>query len=107
MYLAITTLKENFTMNGEFAGGFIAGIGLMVLITVITLVVRESNENGGYSDKMVITYHNPDKPYERKLINDMVNASGIQTNFVNKEVTMDKWRITYRLTNPYRDRNDN
>lgn len=107
MYLAITTLKENFTMNGEFIGGFIAGFGLMVLITVITLVVRQSNECGGYQDKMVIEYHNPSKPYERKLINDLVNASGIQTNFVNKEVSMDKWRITYRLTNPDNYKNDN
>lgn len=106
MYLAITTLKENF-MNGEFIGGFIAGVGLMVLITVITLVVRQSNEYGGYQDKMVIEYHNPSKPYERKLINDLVNASGIQTNFVNKEVTMDKWRITYVLTNPDNYKNDN
>ena len=94
-------------MNGEFIGGFIAGIGLMVLAVVITFVVRNCNENSGYTDKMVIEYHNPSKPYERKLINDLVNASGIQTNFVNKEVTMDKWRITYRLTNPDNYKNDN
>ena len=100
MYLAITTLKENFTMNGEFIGGFIAGIGLMVLITVITLVVRESHECGGYQDKMIIEYHCPSKEYERKLIHDLVNNSGIQTNFVNKECTMGKWGVKYRLTNP-------
>ena len=101
MYLATTTLKEN-CMNSEFIGGFIAGIGLMVLISVTTLVVMNCNECSGYKDKMTIEYHNPSKPYDRKLIDDMVNASGIQTNFINKEVTMDKWRIKYRLTNPDR-----
>ena len=101
-----TTLKENFAMNGEFIGGFIAGVGLMVLITIITLVVRNCNENSGYKDKMIIEYHCPGKEYERKLIRDLVNASGIQTNFVNKECTMDKWGVKYRLTNPDNYKND-
>jgi hypothetical protein len=87
-------------MNYDFIGGFIAGIGLMVLAVVITFVVRNCNENSGYTDKMVIEYHCPGKEYERKLIHDLVNGSGIQTNFVNKEVSMDKWGVKYRLTNP-------
>ena len=87
-------------MNYDFIGGFIAGFGLMVLAVVITFIVRNSNEYSGYTDKMVIEYHCPSKEYERTLIHNLVHESGIQTNFVNKEVTMGKWGVKYRLTNP-------
>lgn len=86
--------------NKDFILGFIAGVALVVFITVLSLVFYNVNENSGYKDKMVIEYHCPGKEYERKLIRDLVNASGIQTNFVNKECIMNKWGVKYRLTNP-------
>lgn len=86
--------------NKDFILGFIAGAALVAFITVLSLVFCNVSENSGYKDKMVIEYHCPGKEYERKLIRDLVNASGIQTNFVNKECTMNKWGVKYRLTNP-------
>lgn len=86
--------------NKDFILGFIAGAALVALFTALSLVFYNVNENSGYKDKMVIEYHCPGKEYERKLIRDLVNASGIQTNFVNKECTMNKWGVKYRLTNP-------
>lgn len=86
--------------NKDFILGFIAGVALVSFITVLSLVFYNVNENSGYKDKMIIEYHCPGKEYERKLIRDLVNASGIQTNFVNKECTMNKWGVKYRLTNP-------
>ena len=72
----------------------------MVVVTIMIMTLKYTAENSGYKDKMVIEYNCPDKEYERQLFLDMVNGSGIQTNFVNKEVTMDKHTIRYRLTNP-------
>jgi pimeloyl-CoA synthetase len=86
--------------NKDFILGFFAGAALVALITVLSLVFYNVNENSGYKDKMIIEYHCPGKEYERKLIHDLVNNSGIQTNFVNKECTMNKWGVKYRLTNP-------
>jgi hypothetical protein len=86
--------------NKDFILGFFAGAALVALITALSLVFYNVSENNGYKDKMVIEYHCPGKEYERKLIRDLVNASGIQTNFVNKECTMNRWSVKYRLTNP-------
>lgn len=93
--------------NKEFLLGFIAGMVLVAFITLLSLVFQSVNENSGYKDKMVIEYHCPSKEYERKLIYDLVSNSGIQTNFVNKECTMGKWGVKYRLTNPDNYKNDN
>lgn len=86
--------------NKDFILGFFAGAALVAFITALSWVFQSVGENSGYKDKMVIEYHCPGKEYERKLIRDLVNASGIQTNFVNKECTMNKWSVKYRLTNP-------
>ena len=87
-------------MDSEFGGGFLCGILMMIVVTIIVLTCKHSAETNGYKDKMVIEYHCPDREYERQLFLDMVNGSGIQTNFVNKEVTMDKHTIRFRLMNP-------
>ena len=87
-------------MDSDFVCGFLCGILVMIVVTTIILTCKYSAETNGYKDKMVIEYHCPDKEYERQLFLDMVNGSGIQTNFVNKEVTMDKHTIRFRLTNP-------
>ena len=87
-------------MNSDFIYGLILGVISMIIVVTVTLAWKFTNENCGYSDKMIIEYHCPDKEYERKLIHDFVHGSGIQTNFLNKECSMDKYNIKYRLTNP-------
>lgn len=87
-------------MNEDFVFGFIIGGAVVATAFAIALVVTSSREDSGYRDKMVIKYHCPEKEYERKIFLEMVNGSGIQSNFVDKEYSMDKHRIRYRLTNP-------
>lgn len=60
-------------------------------------------EESGYTDKMVISYHCPDKEYERQRFREVVYGTGIQTNFVNLETSMDKNWIRIRMTNPKKD----
>ena len=89
-------------MQGEnwwFIGGFVAAS----LIWGFTLAMNVKSENSGYSDKMVISYHCPDKNYERRLFKELVYNTGIQTNFVNTETSMSKHRISIRMTNPIKD----
>ena len=86
--------------NKEFIPGFFAGAALVGFIAFLSWVFSNVHENSGYKDKMVIEYHCPGKEYERTLIHNLVSESGITTNFVNKECTMDKWGVRYRLTNP-------
>jgi hypothetical protein len=87
-------------MDSDFGYGLFTGLIVTSFLAITGFIIHGANENSGYKDKMVIEYHCPDKEYERHLILDMVNGSGIQTNFVNKEVTMGKYYIKYRLTNP-------
>ena len=61
-------------------------------------------QESGYTDKMVISYHCPDKEYERQRFRDVVYGTGIQTNFVNLETSMDKHWIRIRMTNPKKDK---
>ena len=83
-----------------FGVGFICGLALCLAIVIISLKCKINNEESGYKDKMTITYHCPDKEYERNLFWDVVNGSGVQTNFINRELSMDKNQIRIRLTNP-------
>ena len=95
--------ERKFNMSdgvGTFAGGIMTGMVITLALGIVIMSTSESQENSGYKDKMILSYHCPGKQYERQLFNDLVERSGIQTNFVNKEVTMDAHRIRYRLTNP-------
>lgn len=84
----------------EFIMGLVSGAGLALAIVASGFVVKSVSESSGYRDKMTIEYHCPEKEYERKMFLDMVNGSGILTNFVDKECSMDEHMIRYRLTNP-------
>ena len=88
------------TSNEDFGFGFLFGIIVTAAVAALIWKICDGIENSGYSDKLVVEYHCPDKEYERKLARDMVNNSNVQTNFVNKDVTMGKHFIKYRLTNP-------
>ena len=81
-----------------------------ILATIFWAVVigcaawyNKVKEESGYSDKLVISYHCPEKEYERQLFRDILKATNVQTNFVNQEMSMDKHKIHIRLTNPKKD----
>ncbi len=63
------------------------------------MFVKFGKENVGWDNKMTIEYRSQ-KEFDRDLIRNLVNKSEITTNFVNREIIMDKHFIKYVLTNP-------
>lgn len=86
--------------NRDFFIGIL--VGVLISCTILTLVgvIKRSAENSGYENKLVIKYHNPHKKYDRSLILDMIDNSGITTNFINKKMTMTTWTMKLELSNP-------
>lgn len=84
----------------SIALGFVLGVFFVTLIWIISAVIGENYENSGYSDKLIIKYHCPEKEYERKLFRQLLNVSNVETNFIDKQYSMDKHRVELRLTNP-------
>lgn len=87
--------------------GFIMGAFLVVLIWIISSVMISNHENSGYAEKLVIKYHCPNKEYERKLFRQLLEVSNVETNFIDRQYSMDKHRVELRLTNPSRSPNEN
>lgn len=87
----------------DFNIGFLTSTITWFIIIVCMFWLHKAQEESGYTDKMVISYHCPDKEYERQRFRDVVYGSGIQTNFANRETSMDKHWIRIRMTNPKRD----
>ena len=87
--------KENL----DFLMGIL--IGVLISCTIFTLVgvIKSSAENSGYENKLVIKYHNPNKAYDREMVQKMVNDSQVGTNFVCMEMKMNKHWIEYHMTN--------
>lgn len=85
---------------GDFIKGFISGAAVVLIMLFVYGAISCASENSGYSEKLIIEYHNPNKEYDRKLVSAIVDASGVQTNFLNKVYSMDKYRVKVRLTNP-------
>ena len=92
--------EKGLKRMADFVKGLFAGLVLAGMIVFFYFVISSVTDNSGYKDKLVIEYHCPDKEYNRELVYDMMMSSGIQTNFLNKECSMDKYRIQYKLTNP-------
>ena len=86
--------------NQDFCAGVLVGIIISCVIIASVGIIKYNVENSGYENKLVIKYHNPTQEYDREMVRNMVNASGIQTNFTNKTFSMDKHWIEYRMTNP-------
>ena len=86
--------------NQDFCAGVLVGILVSCVIMASVGIIKYNVENSGYENKLVIKYHNPTQEYDREMVRNMVNASGIQTNFTVKEMKMGKHEIEYRLTNP-------
>ena len=83
----------------DFMKGFISGAVVVLIMLFVYGVFSVASENTGYSEKLIIEYHSA-KEYDRKLVSALVDASGVQTNFLNKVYSMDKYRIKIRFTNP-------
>lgn len=88
----------------DFNIGFLTSTLTWCIIIVGMFWFHKIKEESGYTDKMVISYHCPDKEYERQRFRDVVYGTGIQTNFVNLETSMDKHWIRIRMTNPKKDK---
>lgn len=86
--------------NQDFCAGVLVGIIISCVIIAIAGVIKWDRENSGYENKLVIKYHNPSQEYDREMVRNMVNDSQVWTNFVIKEMKMDKHRIEYIMTNP-------
>jgi len=83
-----------------FGAGLISGAAIALVVFAAGHFVNYISDRSGYRDRMTIEYRCPEKEYERKMFLDMVNGSGILTNFIDKNFSMDKYMIRYRLTNP-------
>lgn len=88
----------------DFNIGFITATLTWFIIIGGMCWLHKVKEESGYTDKMVISYHCPDKEYERQRFREVVYGTGIQTNFVNLETSMDKHWIRIRMTNPKKDK---
>ena len=86
--------------NQDFFAGMLVGILIACATLLVAGIIKWNVETSGYENKLVIKYHSPNKEYDREMVRNMVNASGIQTNFTNKTFSMDKYWIEYRMTNP-------
>ena len=87
----------------DFNIGFVTATLTWFIIIGGMCWLHKVQEESGYTDKMVISYHCPDKEYERQRFREVVYGTGIQTNFVNLETSMDKHWIRIRMTNPKKD----
>ncbi len=83
----------------DFYQGMFVGIWSVLILVGIFIVVKFEKENCGWDNKMVIEYRSQ-KEFDRDLIRNLVNKSEITTNFVNREIIMNKYSIRYVLTNP-------
>ena len=86
--------------NKDFLCGVFTGILMSVMFWAIISIMSWCHENSGYRNKLIIQYHSPCQEYDRKMILDLVNNSGITTNFINKTHSMSPYRTEWRMTNP-------
>ena len=89
--------------NQSFFAGIFIGLLIACAIVLCAGVFKWKSENEGYENKLVIKYHNPNKEYDREMVLKMVNDTQVWTNFVIKEMKMNKHRVEYRMTNPKKD----
>ena len=94
-----------FSMNTEnqsFRAGVLVEIIISCVIMAIVGIIKCNEETTGYENKLVIKYHSPTQEYDREMVRNMINDSQVWTNFVCREMKMDKHGIEYRMTNPRR-----
>lgn len=86
--------------NTDFFAGLTLGIVASIIVSVAVWSVYYKSTTYGYENKLVIKYHSPGKEYDRQMVLDMVNSSQVWTNFVVKEIKMDRHWIEYHMMNP-------
>ena len=85
-------------MSDFYQGMLIGTLSILILVGG-SMFVKWWKGNVGWDNKMVIEYRSQ-KEFDRDIVRDLVNKSEITTNFVNREIIMDKHYIKYVLTNP-------
>ena len=85
-------------MSDFLQGMFIGTLSILILVGGF-LFVKLGKENSGWDNKLVIEYRSL-KEFDRGIVRDLMSKSEISTNFVNREIIMDKHFIRYVLTNP-------
>lgn len=86
--------------NKDFCAGMLVGLLIACAIALCVGIFKWTSENEGYENKLIIKYHNPNKEYDREMVQKMVNDTQVWTNFVVREMKMGKDMIEYRMTNP-------
>lgn len=86
--------------TGDFIYGMFLATLLWAVVAAGTFIIHTATEHMGYSEKLVMEYHNPNSEYERTLFMNLLESSGVETNFLNKTCTMYKYGISITLTNP-------
>ena len=86
--------------NSDFLSGLLVGIVISAAIAAGIGIMCWVNDNKGFENKLVVKYQNPNKEYDREMVLNMINDSQVWTNFVVKEIKMDKHGIEYHMTNP-------
>ena len=86
--------------NSDFLSGLFLGTLVSITIFVVINIIGWVNDNTGFENKLVVKYQNPNKEYDREMVLNMVNNSQVWTNFVVKEINMNKYWIEYKMYNP-------
>ena len=86
--------------NLDFCAGVLVGILMSFAMVTCIEIAKYEYETTGYENKLVIKYYNPNKEYDREMVRNMVNDSQVCTNFVFKEMKMERYGIEYIMMNP-------
>ena len=86
--------------NASFFAGL--GLGAVIVLSLFAIIGTFiwQGETSGYENKLIIKYHNPYTKYDREMVENMLEVSGVSTNFINKEIELSPWRMEWRFTNP-------
>ncbi len=76
----------------DYVAGVMSGIVTTLTVGFVLFAIFAYLSND-CKDKLTIKYVNNEKTYERKIVADMVESSGIWTNFVNRNVEMNSASI--------------
>lgn len=93
--------------NQDFCAGVFIGILISCVTLLVAGIIKWNVETSGYENKLVIKYHNPYTKYDREMVENMLEVSGVSTNFINKEIELSPWRMEWRFTNPTGNKHNN
>jgi hypothetical protein len=91
--------KETDMDMKDYWLGFVSGICATLVASFLISAIHFAADHD-YKDRLTIEYNNTENEYERKMVRDMVNGSGIETNFTYKDYHYGKYSIKYIFKNP-------